>query len=247
MLVNTMASASLPPENPATSAYKPYDVNEKTPSLPPRQNTTTTVPDRPSSVAPATQRILSSSRAPAPPPRSPPIANGLGITGRASAFIPSASTLAAFQNSSKRAPPPIPRPFDAVNYSDTLKKRDTSPSPSLSPSITPSSTGDYVVVTSASASRRAPPLPPRSTPTPKASLDTHSCPPKGVSLVSPDTGISSAAPTYDPPFLANKPPPPAVPNRSPLTAADPQREEKKVPPPKVPKKPAALRSISTSG
>nr|XP_031862893.1 uncharacterized protein CI109_001367 [Kwoniella shandongensis]KAA5529965.1 hypothetical protein CI109_001367 [Kwoniella shandongensis] len=110
-----------------------------------------------------------------------PLHNGGGIR-RAPPPIPSRASIPVPPSPDRRVPPAVPRPATRVVSNGTgPSSTSTLPPGTLStssPSITPSSTGEFVVVPSSATAlnRKAPPLPPRSgPPTPKATLDV---PPK---------------------------------------------------------------------
>ncbi|CAD6572285.1 MAG: inositol polyphosphate 5-phosphatase, partial [Tremellales sp. Tagirdzhanova-0007] len=220
----TMSGFAKGDDFPSVSPVSKTSVaREKSPRLPPRPTMATGISDKTESALPAKSRAPSLHTTTTPSPHSPLPTHSLNsprkavpaIAARTSAFVPSASTLAAFSTSSKRQPPPVPSDVRVSSLAAT------------SPTITPYSTGDHIVVpSSSSTSRRAPPLPPRMTPTPKGSLDVNDSIPDGLlsKVMSRDM---TASPTPS--------------NETHISVAEKQ------PPPVVPEKPAALRSSSLTG
>lgn len=233
------------------------------------------VPPRPSA---STDSLRSSAPTPMLPPRpgqaglaSPALTSSTLTIGtrRAAPPVPgrspSSTSISSLivPSSAKRAPPPVP-----ASRSRADSMRPASPLQSSSPILTPASTGDYMLVTSATApkptstSKPAPPLPPRSNdtvkstpqappvatkppalipPQPRPSLDMNGSPPEGlVSPVSPDPlGVNGLLKS------GRKAPPPIV-KPKPVSGTVVGEDEKKAAP-VVPRKPVALRSVSGTG
>ena len=216
-------TASLAPERSGSPGLKPYAAREKTPRLPPRPSKNATSDKDSSSLHPSPRRPAAT-KSPVPGNSS---TNGdhaaqspvSGFPARTSSPSPSPHPLATSSSSGKRDSDTALRATATGSMaaaSDDLRGPATL---ATSPSLTPSSTGDYVLVPPASGSRRPPPLPPRATPTPKGSVDVHG-------------SVSVGQVTPVDPHVTQ-------------TAA--QAELKKPSPPVVPKKPVALRSGSTTG
>jgi hypothetical protein len=136
---------------------------------------------------------------------------------RASPIPPSSAQIPS--SPGRRAAPPVPSRKVSSNFTPNETERSTTKS-SASPAITPSSTGDYVVVPSppvvpaspaqavaTTASKPAPPLPPRAVPQPRKTLDMNGSPPPDLaSPVVPDVVKSTALPTKKArPVVASKP------------------------------------------
>lgn len=254
LLVSLILVSVSSPE-PGRARRQTSAMPDKVPRLPPRPKSTSD-PLRPEGSSPSLPPRLATSNKPQswstgfaiPRKPAPPIpARSPSMTSVASVDRPSPN---------RRAAPPVP--------SARGIGRTASPAQPASPILTPSSTGDYMVVTSSSdtpagsvSHRPAPPLPPRFDPTSgtpaaagptqvapspapvhRPSLDMNGSPPDGLmSPVSPDKAPGQ---TKQPPPI--KPKPAAV-NKSSASAVG----KVGISPPAIPKKPVALKRVSGEG
>ena len=205
-----LMTASLASERSGSPGLKPYAARENIPRLPPRPTKMSATSDgnrSPSATVPSPVSGASSTSGSHAPQK--PVS---GVPARSSSPTASPHPLATSSNIDKRDPHTASRVNAAPDDSRGPATLATTPS------LTPSSTGDYVLVPPASGSRRPPPLPPRAVPTPKGSLDLHTPSSEGpVSPVNADVKKTAAQSGLKPS------------------------------PPVVPKKPVALRSGSTTG
>lgn len=177
--------------------------------------------------------------------------------------VPSPASLTSLAPPSpgKRSAPPIPTSRSRAN-----SNRLVSPLQTVSPTLTPASTGDYMLVTSptapsqptasTSALRSAPPLPPRyvmDKPSQQSSSVTKGdgpalLPPRSRPSLdlngSPPKGLVSPVSPDTPSVKETKKAPPPVPTKPGDSTSITNNVDKKPVPPMIPRKPVALRSAS---